>query len=227
MIIDVVMLSYCKNQELFDMTYNALNSLNDSATKNEFAITLVETNRDLLREPFFKDLPENVGLLFPGGPFNYNKYMKAGLRHGSNKYVLMLNNDIICHKGFSEKLAHELNRWHSVSPAGPLNPLHKELKGPIEAYRTSYYLCGWAIMTRRYVFELMGGIDTVFPDALEFWYSDNYYADKLQFHGLKHALITEAHLDHLESKSHSIVDDIYSKTHGAEKIYKELRRNLR
>ena len=72
MIIDVIILSYAKNDSIIKMNNDCINSLNTSSENHKFNILLVET--ESTKE--YKYPQENVIVIQPKIEFNYNKFLK-------------------------------------------------------------------------------------------------------------------------------------------------------
>jgi hypothetical protein len=76
MTIDVIILSYAKNDSIIEMNNNCINSLNSSSDLHKFNILLIET--ESTRE--YKYQQENVKVIQPGIEFNYNKFLNIGFK---------------------------------------------------------------------------------------------------------------------------------------------------
>ena len=55
---------------------------------------------------------------------------------------------------------------------------------------------GWCIVANREVFPKIGFLDEMF----DFYYADNDYAMTLKYNNVKHALVCNSHVNHLEKK---------------------------
>ena len=210
--IDCIILSFARSKDLHRMTQRAVNSL--VADFDGSTIYVVETKPEA--EPY-----KSAQTIYPRHEFNYNQFMKIGIQSGSNPYVFMLNNDIICHKGCQKELIKYLDVYASVSPRNPLMPQHKHLDAVNEGmniWHGKAELCGWAIMIKRDTLNMIG-LDTLFPSQFKFWYQDNVYAEVLKQRGLKHALISSAKLDHLESKTLNGQPNKDELTHDQKELY--------
>ena len=58
-------------------------------------------------------------------------------------------------------------------------------------------LLGWCIIMDRVVMEKIGEFDC----PVNFWYSDNVYAEQLKAAGIKHALVGNSRVRHFTSRS--------------------------
>lgn len=204
MTIDVIILSYVKNEDIFNMNLECISSLISSTEKHEFNIILIETEPTKTYNYPFK----NVKVIQPNIDFNYNKFLNIGLKECKNEWVLISNNDTIYHKDFLEEMLianSEDNELLSMSPMDDSWNCHKTFdknKNIHYGYRTSYEIAGWSILAKKTVFDVIGNLDEQF----DFWYQDNDYAESLSQNNIKHGLITNSKVTHLVSKSHDLVD---------------------
>lgn len=72
--------------------------------------------------------------------------------------------------------------------------------GPRVGYRVGYEIAGWCLFMRRELFKTIGKLD----ENYLFGGADFDYATTLAMMNLKHALITTAVVDHLNSKTLSV-----------------------
>jgi GT2 family glycosyltransferase len=202
--IDVIILSYVKNDSVLEMNNECIDSINNSTKNHTFKIYLIETNKDRK----FEYSQDNVVVIQPDEEFNYNRFLNIGLEHCKNEWVLISNNDTIYHENFIDKMI-EANEFDkdllSMSPMDDKWHRHKKFDKNIKIYygfRTSYEIAGWSILVKRSVIDQIGGFDEKF----KFWYQDNDYAMNLIKHKIKHALITDSKVTHLLSRSHDFIE---------------------
>ena len=205
MVIDVIILSYAKDESFEKMNESCMKSLYNSTDEHKFQIYLIETNRE---KKFKYNGCETCEVIQPDCEFNYNKFLNIGLEHCKNEWVLISNNDTIYHKGFLEEMlkSHQMdNNLLSMSPMDDNWHRHVLFNKNIPVhygYRTSYEIAGWSILVKRKILNDIGGFDENF----KFWYQDNDYALTLQKNKIKHALITKSKVTHLLSKSHNLIE---------------------
>lgn len=212
--IDVIILSYAKNDEIINMNNNCINSILNSTTNYKFNIFLIET--DSTKE--FEYPQENVKVIQPGLEFNYNKFLNIGLKECKSDWILISNNDTIYHKGFIERMFDIYNFNNEILSMSPMDDdwkWHANFDRNIDffyGYRTSFEVAGWSILINKSVFEKIGEFDEQFS----FWYQDNDYANSLIKNNIKHALVTNSKVTHLVSKSHDLIDQekIFEMTGG-------------
>jgi len=202
--IDVIILSYAKNDSIIEMNNNCINSINNSSNENTFKIILVETNK----EKTFTYPQGNVTVIQPNEEFNYNRFLNIGLQFCKNEWVLISNNDTIYHKGFIEEMLKSYeqdNELLSMSPMDDSWHRHQIFNKDIPVHyghRTSYEIAGWSILVKKEVLNKINGFDEQFT----FWYQDNDYALTLQHNKIKHGLVTKSKVTHLLSQSHNFIE---------------------
>lgn len=217
--IDVIILSFTKDDKIFEMTNNCINSINDSTIDYSFNIVLVETDKS----GKYKYVQKNVTTIVPEEEFNYNKFLNFGLENCKNDWILISNNDTVYHKGWLESMmeAHKVdNELLSMSPFDDKWYIHKSFDKNISihyGHRVSYEITGWSILMNRKVLEIIGDFDEDF----KFWYQDNDYAQNLLSNNIKHALITNSNVFHLLSQSHSLIEDTekHNMTNGLSSVF--------
>lgn len=227
--IGVIILSYAKTEKEYNMTVNTIETLLKSKGDFNFHIVVVETNDNLINESFIRDMLYNndrVNIIFPLENFNYNKFLLKGYNMLTQleeplSHLLILNNDVLIDENAIDLLIKGLNQYDSVSAKCPKYELHKSYTKDIVGYKTSYEICGWNIMFKTSLLDVVSFQD-LFPIELEFWFQDNYYAHQLKKHNLKHCLINNALIEHLESQSHNLLDNKERMTIGMQEIYYKL-----
>tara|TARA_Y100001938_G_C8097012_1_gene438808 strand:- start:3534 stop:4208 length:675 start_codon:yes stop_codon:yes gene_type:complete len=220
MIVDVVILSYTKDESLYEMTQNCIDSIINSEKDYTFNITVVETDKS----GTYSYDRDNVTTIVPEGSFGYNKFLNYGINNSNNEWVLLSNNDTVYSEGWLSEMmeAHSVDgEILSMSPMDDSWFRHKVLDKNIDiryGYEVSIEMTGWSILVKRKVIETIGGFDENF----RFWYQDDDYSNMLQLHSIKHALITKSKVKHLLSQSHELVGkNKYSMTEGQINIFND------
>jgi len=196
----VIILSYTKNLDYYNMLKNCINSIGTDCD-----IIVVETNKKL------KDKKINLPcrFIFPEEEFNYNRFLNIGFENLKEKdKVIISNNDVIYEPGCIKKLYKELDNYDSVSPA-------EKLQYTQVGNKVGIHVKGWCIGLKYKVYEAMGKWDENF----KFWYQDNDYCNFLEKNNLTHALIGDARAKHLVSKSHELVGNLKEFTHDQLEIF--------
>ncbi|GGF38007.1 glycosyltransferase family 2 protein [Echinicola rosea] len=198
--IDIVILSYAKDESLRKTTENALESLmsseSDSAVK--FNVFVIESVKSQPRYNF-----PNTVTIYPNKKFGYHKFMNIGIKMGTSPYVCICNNDLIFHKTWASEIVRAFENDPHLSSASPACSIHhpdhgiKINNGLLYGYEVRKELIGWCLFFKREMLNITGKLDPKF----KFWFADNDYSMTLQKHGLKHALVTSSVVDHLESQT--------------------------
>lgn len=183
---DIIIIAASLNNELIEMTQNAVDSCYNSA--GDFNIVVIET---------YKKYPyKNARILqFKRTNFNYNKAVNYGLSKTKNKIVGVFNNDVIFKKNWFTQLIKGFKKYDSLSPRCETS--NKKTTGINEGYKLRTHLNGWAIVFKRSILEKIGK----FNDEVEFWRSDDAYAQQLIIKGIKHALVSSSIVNHLNSRT--------------------------
>ena len=212
--VDVIMPSNGKEPHLVKMTQNCINTLLESEDDVEFNILVFE------QQPTVNY--QNAKTIHYSYPFNYNKIMNDGIGRTSSPYVCMANNDLVFHHGWCSELLKWTEQYMSMSPRCPKAQKDMKRYATYEGYRISKEMSGWCIFVKRELFDIIGALD----ESMIFWFSDNIYADALQKHGIKHALISNSIVRHLTSKTVARVGvkSIIEYTKGQKKIYAEKKK---
>jgi GT2 family glycosyltransferase len=220
LIVDVIILSYTKNDDIFEMTKRCIESIIKSEENVSFNIHLIETEKS---GKYSYDYDE-VTTIIPNEEFNYNKFLNIGLKYCKNDWVLISNNDTEYEKGWLSSMMREYEldpNLLSMSPYCPKWPMHEKSfnsgRQVYYGYRTSYEMAGWSILMNRYVINTLGDFDEKFS----FWYQDNDYAMNLKKHKIKHGLVRGSIVHHHVSKSHGLIEKTKKNnmTHGLSHIF--------
>ncbi|WP_113637897.1 glycosyltransferase family 2 protein [Nubsella zeaxanthinifaciens] len=193
--VDIIILSYAKNDFFKEITENAVNTINSANDSYEKKIIVVESNSGLkgYQYPF-------TNTIYPNTKFGYNKFINIGLKHSNADFVCIANNDLTFDKEWLNNIIEAFNRNPELASASPICPEnHKKYQifpnsGIYEGYRTAIELSGWCLVFRREILKF-----NLFDNNLSFWYCDNDYANTLKKNNLKHALVTKSIVHHLES----------------------------
>ena len=221
--IDVILLSYTKNDSIFTMTKKCVESIINSEKEHSFNIILVETEKSGKYNYDYKE----VNIVIPNETFNYNKFLNIGLKYCKNDWVLISNNDTEYKEGWLTEMLKQNEKDENLLSMSPFCPnwnphlnSFKKGKEVYYGYRTSYEIAGWSLLINTKVIETIGG---KFDEKFSFWYQDNDYAKTIQKKGIKHALIRNTSVYHYVSKSHSLIEKNKhtQMTHGLNRVFKQ------
>lgn len=206
--LDVVIISWAKNNELFKFTNNGIKSLLASEDLNEVNINIfvVESNKKINW-----DFYPNTKTLYTDKPFGYHRYLNIGTFSGNSEYVCLCNNDLTYEKGWASAIIREMEKDRDLLSACPFCPqtLPANIKNTVNyyGYTVRQHVGGWCIFQRRDIYNKIGKLDETF----EFWFCDNDYALELMSRNIKHALITSSVVNHHEKNlgrtGESAIDD--------------------
>lgn len=218
-IIDVIILSYTKNDEIIKMNNNCINSIINSTDAYKFNIYLIETETGKK----FEYSQKEVIVIQPGIKFNYNKFLNIGLKYCKNEWILITNNDTIYENKFIDFMVEAHKEDSEILSMSPLTnnwPLQEKFNKntPVHyGHRLKFELVGWCIFLNRRVINIIGDFD----ENYNFWYQDDDYAQNLIKYKIRHALITNARVTHLLSKSNYLLENFNKMTSDSFKYFKE------
>lgn len=160
------------------------------------AVSVQKTPRRAIPVSFTGHIEYNGAECIQVDEFNYAKECNRAWHDiGEAEWLLILNNDIICHKGAIEAMI--ATGYSSVSPISPGYDAQEGIKEPEEGYLIGRNVAGWAILTHKKVMEEIGGYDEDFP----FYHVDCQYAMQLFEKNIAHCVTPEAKITHLSSKT--------------------------
>lgn len=185
---DLIIVAQSKSKYLIDTTQRCI----DSARRDdvELNIIIVETFR-----PYHY---EGCEIIQYSGEFNYNRALNMGIAVSKGDILILANNDIVFHPGWS--VIGDLMLSNGFDSASALSNSKNHRGMPQEdfiypGFAIGSVLTGWCIFATRHCIDTIGKLD----ESCEFWCADNVYADQLQKKGLKHGLFCNIQVDHIES----------------------------
>ena len=164
----------------------------------DFNVVLVESQACKV------EVGQDMTILYDRPTFNYNHALKLGIDVTVGDWVVMANNDLVFHPGWFSAIRSVWETMPTVRSFCPWNGqdgYHNYVYADnpnrvIFGYRVCYEVGGWCLVCRRDVLETID-----LSERVDFWYSDNVYADELQKHRIPHALIRDSRVDHLTSQT--------------------------
>jgi glycosyltransferase involved in cell wall biosynthesis len=153
--VDVIILSWCKDDSYFYLNQNCIQSLIDSEKNIAFRILIVESNRDWSLNGRQYDL-ENVVVIVPDEDFNFNRFLNIGIAATQSETIILANNDLTFHPGwFSEILKVKAFR-SDISSFCPFDRESGHLAWEkvkdrtfILGYRVPIEFVGWCVVIER------------------------------------------------------------------------------
>ena len=208
--IDVIILSFAKNDELKHLTEQSIETLLESENPEEvkFNIVVIESNKQL--RPFAY---AGANTIYPKAGFGFNRYLNIGLSSTTAAYVCFSNNDVIFSKHWASEILNAMKIDHTLLSASPICPVFHPKHG-FEVNTGNHYgrragreVAGWFIFLKRELMHIIGPLD----EKITFWYADNDYADLLQKFNINHALVSTSVVKHLVESTRLSLD--YVKQH--------------
>lgn len=195
--LSVILLAKTDSESLFQMTMTCISSMLASEKEVTSEIIIIESNKNYLHSQF--RYPDFVKVIIPEAAFNFHHFLNIGIQAATGDFIALCNNDLIFHQNwFSEILKVSLENPNilSFSPSGTIcTPSQKDTF--LLGYRVMIHVKGWCIVVKKEIFNKIGLLDETF----DFYYADNDYAMTLKYHNIKHALVYNSYVEHLEKKS--------------------------
>lgn len=219
--VDVIMLSYTANAQIYEMTCKAISTLRQSEKNINFNIFLVETNKNFEKEYSGYD----AHVIIPHEEkFNYNRFVNIALELCKSDWVVISNNDVEFTPEWFTVAKKEMDE-NAIDSASPYCKENFDLMAQPEpesiyyGYETGKQVWGYCLIINRRVINLIGKFDEQFV----FWYQDDDYGRQLMKYGIRHACIKSSQVNHLISKSHDLIpaDQREKYTHGMKQIFEK------
>ena len=230
--VDVVIISWAKDEYLLDVTKRCLDSLFKSENSIVFHAYVVESNREVNYDEYNKsDGINSCTTVYPEDEkYGYHKFLNFGRKKGNSPWVSLCNNDLVFEKEWFTKILDAYDKNPEIVSFSPLCPKTQPMygiypnMGVIEGYEIRKQLSGWCIVHRRDIYDKIGDLDERFTH----WFCDNDYSMELFSRGLKHALVTNSivlhHENNIGKTTEVVVEDqitMYNMTSGSIGIFKE------
>lgn len=212
--VDVVIISWAKDEELHQITKTGLDSLFNSDDKEiRFHAYVVESNHDINYDEYNIKSMHSCTTLRPEGEFGYHKYLNLGRRSGNSEYVVLCNSDLTFEKNWASLIISAMDQHPECLSASPWCPQTQgenkdHLMNLYSGYRVRGELAGWCIFQKREIYDKIGDLDERFTH----WYCDNDYGMTIKEKGISHILVPTSVVNHhneMLGKTHQKFDTEY------------------
>lgn len=194
--LSVIILTLTNSEELYKMTLNCINSLKESETNVNFEIILIESNKNYLVSNF--KYPDFVKVIIPDVKFNFHQYLNIGIKASSGDYIALCNNDLIFYKKWFSEILKITELDSSILSFSPVSTVNVDYENIYQiGYKVRTHIMGWCIVANKKLFNKIGYLDETF----DFYYADNDYAMTLKSKNIKHAVVFNSKVEHLEKRS--------------------------
>ncbi|PWS31691.1 glycosyltransferase family 2 protein [Pedobacter paludis] len=197
--IDIIILSYTKNEKLKQVTEQTIDTLlkSEDAEQIKFNILVIESNGEI--EPFQY---KNSTTVYPREKFGFHKFLNIGAKLSSSNLICFCNNDLIFHRGWATSLINAMNKDPELACLCPYCPIfHGNQQNSFDEINYGFVnginFTGWCFMIKRSTINITGKFDEHF----KFWYADDDYRLTLKCNQLKNAMIKSAMVTHLGSET--------------------------
>lgn len=232
--IDIVIVSWAKNEELLKVTREGIDSLVSTNENIAYHIYVVESNKDVNYDDYsqFKWM-HSVTTIHPDVPFGYHRYLNIGRRAGKSPYVAICNSDLTYANDWATQIIKVMEAHPYILSASPWCPQtqgdNTQHKGKIYiGHRIRGEVAGWCIFQQRKIYDIIGDLN----EGVDFWFSDNIYADELRLRDIKHGLVCNSIVNHhdgnLGKTGNTAIDESTKEkyTMGQQNQYRETHERL-
>lgn len=193
--VDICIVSYAKTEELYEVTCKGIKSLLASEKDIQFNVFIMESNVHRDYSQF-----SNVKTFYPGTEFKYNKYLNNLQQEGESEYLALCNSDLTYEKGWATEIIKRMYQVPEILSASPFCPQTQNINDwqgskNFLGYRVRRELAGWCIFQQRKIYDIIGKLN----EDVDFWFSDDIYAEQLKKHNIIHALIPASRVNHHEN----------------------------
>jgi GT2 family glycosyltransferase len=227
-LLDIVIVSYAKDDYCKELTKNCLFSLLNSEDNavDDFNIIVVESEPGVN----WDWMAINVKTYESPLPYGYHKFLNFGRKKGNSPWVALCNNDLEFTKEWFTRILEASATVPEALSFSPLCPMTqtlygiKENMGLIEGYEIRKQISGWCIIHKREIYERIGDLD----ERFHHWFCDNDYSMELMKNRIKHVLVTNSvvihHDKNIGKTTERVVkdyDQMYRMTSGSYPLFKE------
>ncbi len=195
--LSVVILSMTKSAELHRMTMRCIESLIMSEKDISKEIILIESNKKYYSSGLI--YPDIVKVIIPEADFNFHKFLNIGIKASVGEFIALCNNDLIFHKNWFKEILRVKDGNRSIMSFSP-NELQNDLSNSKSfeiGFKVQSHVKGWCLVAHHSVFPRIGYLDELF----DFYYADNDYSMSLKCHNIKHAVVYNSYVEHLEKQT--------------------------
>jgi len=197
--LDVVIISWARNEELHKVTKEGLDSLFNSENEHiAFHAFVVESNPRISYDEYNALGPLHTSTtIHPTDEFGYHRYLNLGRKAGKSPYVALCNSDLAYERGWASEIIKAMAQHQNALSASPwcrltLGDNKPHIGKSYQGYRIRQELAGWCIVQQRKIYDLIGELD----ERFKFWYCDDDYALELKTRGIPHILVPSAVVNH-------------------------------
>lgn len=200
---DILILSYCKNAEIFQMNLECLRTLLESEAADTFNVLVIESNKNFHEEGYQYPWPK-VKILTPEEDFNFNRFLNLGLKQTRGRWVGICNNDLVFEKGWFSAMMQVHQQQPQIRSFCPMDEQSEYTPAERFAeqdfytgYRIRTEFVGWCYLVERKAIEEIKAFDERFG----FYYQDDDFAMSLRKHSIAHAMVPGSRVHHVGAVS--------------------------
>lgn len=209
-VIDVIILANNKTESHYDLTRVTIDSLRKT-TNADLNIIIIESNQDAL------EVFENCQIIKPNRKFNYGEFINIGYTYCRGEWVMLLNNDLEFTDGWWDEIKKVYNNDPSIKSFSPYEPnfhgsyywgYFNQEENIYPGYSVPFRVAGWCMIHRRDILDTIG----LFDPRFSFYFIDDDYGKRCQYHGIKHVMVKSSVVYHRTSQSHDTIPDMVTQS---------------
>lgn len=216
--VDIVIVSYAKNEYCKGLTEKCLRSLfaSENNSCEIFNVLVVESQEGVKWESPGKKIKTLKAPL----PYGYHKFLNFARKQGDSEWVALCNNDLIFEEGWFTKIIKAHQKFPSCLSFSPICPKTQPKYGVLVGspyrmgHRIRIEISGWCLVHKREIYEKIGDLDERFFH----WFCDNDYAMTLSSLGLSHILVTDSIVTHHENQIGKTTENVVKNQEEMEKL---------
>lgn len=188
--IGIIFVSNSTNENVVNMTQNAITTARQYTDKYNLKIIVAESNEGQKEYEGAEIFHHKVE------PFNYNKILNLSRKKLKDyDFILFCNNDLVFTENWLDNLLENTNLC--LSPKDTNSDKQRNIQEDESGYSVATHFSGWCFGLRKEALELIGD----FNEDYQFWFSDNVVADQLQKVGIIPTLVVKSVVKHFGSQT--------------------------
>lgn len=187
-VIDIVILSNAINHRYKALTQQAIDTAFATCGNNPINVIVIEQASGIVYR-------KCKTIHITDTKFNYNKFANIGASHGSAKYIMISNNDVIFNKGWLDALL--ANGSPLMGTRCPYDIRQKDLTKDETGDIVGRNLSGWCFAIKRELWETIHGFDEDF----DFFFADNSLVEQCRSVGILPVVVYNSVIRHLGSQT--------------------------
>lgn len=188
--VDVVIVSNALDQQRKKLTEKTMNTAKQDPLVAEVVVVEQQTH-----------VYYNTPTIHYDFEFNYNKCLNLGIQYTDASHIALCNNDLEFEEDWATKIIKGMEAEGCLSGSPWSENVHRTFWGTAEqdpiGYDARSIIAGWCIVIHESVLDKIGKLH----EGVKFWYSDNLYAAQIKKAGVRHVLVRDSRVKHIETQT--------------------------